>query len=206
MVGPLVILAVLSVVGGFVGVPAAMGGSNHFEHFLEPVIAHVQPHGAAAAHAPATADSHAAVPAAASESHASASPAAKAEEHHDTTTELALAVFSILLGLIGIGIGYAVFSKNPLKPMPKLLEDKYRIDELYDEVVVHPIETLSREGLWKIVDVKIIDGFVNGAARLFGGISGILRYSQTGFARNYAAVILVGAIVVIGYFAYIALR
>ena len=203
MVAPLVILAVLSVVGGFVGVPAAMGGSNHFEHFLEPVIAHVQPHGAAA-HAPAVADSHGAAPAVASEN--SAAPVAKVEEHHDTTTELALAGFSILLGLIGIGIGFAVFSKNPLKPMPKLLEDKYRIDELYDAAVVHPIETISREGLWKVVDVKIIDGFVNGAAKLFGGLSGVLRYTQTGYARNYAAVILVGAIIVIGYFGYIALR
>ena len=113
---------------------------------------------------------------------------------------------SVLLGLLGIGIGFAVFGKKPLTQMPKLLEDKYKVDELYDEVVVHPIETISREGLWKIVDVKIIDGFVNGAAKLFGGISGVLRYTQTGFARSYAAVILVGAIAIIGYFGYIALR
>lgn len=193
MVAPLVILAVLSAVGGFVGVPAAMGGSNHFEHFLEPVIAHAQPHGAAAGHGAATAEQ-------------AAVPAVKAEEHHDTSTELALAGFSILLGLIGIAVGFAVFGKNPLKKMPKILEDKYKVDELYDEVVVTPIETLSREGLWKVIDVKIIDGAVNGTARLFGSLSGILRYTQTGFARNYAAVILVGAIVVIGYFGYIALR
>lgn len=204
MVAPLVILAVLSLVGGFVGVPAAMGGSNHFEHFLEPVIAHVQPHGAEASHAPATVENHGIASAQAAAN--VATPAAKAEEHHDTTTELALAGFSVLLGLIGIGIGFAVFGKKPLTPMPKILEDKYKVDELYDEVVVNPIETISREGLWKIVDVKLIDGFVNGAARLFGGISGILRYTQTGFARNYAAVILVGAIIVIGYFGYIALR
>ncbi|MFN0112716.1 MAG: NADH-quinone oxidoreductase subunit L [Blastocatellia bacterium] len=200
MVGPLVVLAVLSLVGGWVGIPAAMGGSNHFEHFLEPVIAHLQPHGETA-HAPATADSHAVATVA-----SVSAPAVKAEEHHDTTTELALTGLSVLLGLLGIGIGFAVFGKNPLKSMPKLLEDKYRIDELYDEAVVHPIETVSREGLWKIVDVKIIDGFVNGTARLFGGISGILRYTQTGFARSYAAVILVGAVVIIGYFGYIALR
>ncbi|MEK7834251.1 MAG: proton-conducting transporter membrane subunit, partial [Acidobacteriota bacterium] len=201
MVGPLVVLAVLSLVGGWVGIPAAMGGSNHFEHFLEPVIAHVQPHGEAAAHAPATADSHAVTTVA-----SVGAPAVKAEEHHDTTTELALTGLSVLLGLLGIGIGFAVFGKKPLTQMPKLLEDKYNIDELYDEAVVHPIETLSREGLWKVVDVKLIDGFVNGSARLFGGISGILRYTQTGSARNYAAVILVGAVVVIGYFGYIALR
>ena len=204
MVGPLVVLAVLSLVGGWVGWPAALGGANHFEHFLEPVIAHVQPHGEGAhaatgseAHGTPAAEGHAATPAA---------PAAKAEEHHDTSTELALTGLSVLLGLLGIGIGFAVFGKKPLTQMPKILEDKYKVDELYDEVVVHPIETLSREGLWKIVDVKLIDGFVNGAARLFGGISGILRYTQTGFARSYAAVILVGAIAIIGYFGYVALR
>jgi NADH-quinone oxidoreductase subunit L len=50
------------------------------------------------------------------------------------------------------------------------------------------------------VDVKIIDGLVNGVARLFAALAGALRYTQTGFARNYAAVILLGAIIVIGYF------
>ena len=208
MVAPLVVLAVLSAVGGFVGVPAALGGANQFEHFLEPVIAHVQSHGEAAAHAATGSEAHG-TPAA---EHAEAAPvkadthAAKVEEPHDTSTELALTGLSVLLGLLGIGIGFVVFGKKPLTHMPKILEDKYRIDELYETTVVHPIETLSREGLWKVVDVKLIDGFVNGAARLFGGVSGILRYTQTGYARNYAAVILVGAIAIIGYFGYIALR
>ena len=201
MVAPLIVLAVLSAVGGFVGVPAVLGGSNHFEHFLEPAIAHVQPHGATEAHSPATGEGHGA---AASEQPAAA--AAATEEHHDTTTELGLTGLSVLLGLIGIGIGFAVFGKNPLKQMPRILEDKYKVDELYDEVIVTPIETVSREGLWKVVDVKIIDGFVNGVAKMFGALAGVLRYTQTGFARNYAAVILIGAIVVIGYFGYIALR
>jgi NADH-quinone oxidoreductase subunit L len=48
--------------------------------------------------------------------------------------------------------------------------------------------------------VKIIDGFVNGVARMFAALAGALRRTQTGFARNYAAVILLGAIIVIGYF------
>lgn len=209
MVGPLVVLAVLSLVGGWVGIPAAMGGSNHFEHFLEPVIAHVQPHGEAAAHVESGSEAHG-TPAATERAEAAPAKAethaAKSEEQHDTSTELALTGLSVFLGLLGIGIGFAVFGKKPLTRMPKILEDKYNIDELYDEAVVHPIETLSREGLWKIVDVKIIDGVVNGTARLFGGISGVLRYTQTGYARNYAAVILIGAVVVIGYFGYIALK
>ncbi len=179
MTAPLVILAVLSVAGGWVGIPAAMGGSNHFEHFLEPAIAHV---GAAPTEVAA------AVP-------------AKAEEHHDTTTELALTGLSVLLGFLGIGIGWAIFKKTPLKPMPTLLENKWYVDELYDATLINPIENTSRSFLWKIVDVKLIDGFVNGVADSFRALAGILRMTQTGFARGYAAVILMGAIVVIGYFA-----
>jgi NADH-quinone oxidoreductase subunit L len=205
---PLAVLAVLSFIGGWVGVPAALGGSNHFEHFLEHTIAEAQPFGQAvtASHREvAAAEGRGAatretVPV--SETHA----AAKSEEPHDTKTELSLTGLSIVLGLLGIGIGYAVFSRNPLRRMPKLLEEKYYVDEIYEASVIQPIEHLSRDGLWKVVDVKIIDGFVNGVARLFGGISGILRYTQTGFARSYAAIILLGAIIVIGYFGYIALR
>ncbi|HEX9001614.1 MAG TPA: NADH-quinone oxidoreductase subunit L [Blastocatellia bacterium] len=197
---PLIILAVLSIGGGYVGVPAILGGANHFEHFLEPVIAHVGGGHAAT-------ESHAAAGSESTRTESTASPApAKAEEHHDTGTEWALMILSVALGLVGIGIGFAVFSRKPLTHMPSLLENKYYVDELYDASVVEPLEHTSRSFLWKVVDVKLIDGFVNGVAKVFGGLAGVLRYTQTGFARGYAAVILVGAIVVIGYFGYIALK
>jgi hypothetical protein len=57
-----------------------------------------------------------------------------------------------------------------------------------------------------VVDVKIIDGFVNWIAQRIAGLADILRYTQNGFTRNYAAVILIGAIVVIGYFGFLAMR
>jgi NADH-quinone oxidoreductase subunit L len=90
--------------------------------------------------------------------------------------------------------------------MPKLLEDKYYVDELYESAVIQPLEHTSRDLLWRFVDVRIIDGFVNGVARAFSGLSGILRYAQSGSARNYAAVILIGAIIIIGYFGFLAAR
>jgi NADH-quinone oxidoreductase subunit L len=200
MTVPLIILAMLSIVGGYVGVPAALGGSNHFEHFLEPAVAKFEP--ASAAHAGASttdliaqAEPHGAAPA--PESHAA--PASH-EGGHDVGTEQMFTAISSVLALLGLGFGLAFFKRNPLWRAPKLLEDKYRVDEFYDATVVGPLENLSRDGLWKIVDVKIIDGIVNGVARLFAALAGALRYTQTGFARNYAAVILVGAIIVIGYF------
>ncbi len=209
---PLIILAMLSIAGGYVGVPASLGGSNHFEHFLEPTISKVEPPTAAhtgPARITAQTESHAATPA--PEPHgaapgAQASQLAAHEGGHDVGTERMFTLISSVVAILGLIFGLLFFSRNPLWRAPKLLEDKYRIDELYDATVVEPIEGLSREGLWKFVDVKIIDGFVNGVARVFAGLAGILRYTQTGFARNYAAVILVGAIIVIGYFGFVALR
>jgi NADH-quinone oxidoreductase subunit L len=204
MTVPLIILAMLSMVGGYVGVPAAMsmGRPNYFEEFLKPAVASVKP--ATAAHAGAAptdlmaqSEPHGAVPGA--ETHGVAAEASH-ESGHDTETELLFTAISSVLALLGLGFGLVFFKRNPLWRAPKLLEDKYRVDEFYDATVVGPIENLSRDGLWKIVDVKIIDGIVNGVARLFAALAGALRYTQTGFARNYAAVILVGAIIVIGYF------
>jgi NADH-quinone oxidoreductase subunit L len=213
---PLAILAVLSLAGGWVGIPAALGGSNHFEEFLHPVIAQAGAEHHAGVAAPGAVESgllsqHGAEPATAPKpaEHApatSAGHAAAAEEHHDTKTELMFTLISVLLGFAGIGIGYGVFKGDPLKQMPSILENKYYVDELYEASLINPIEQTSRHVLWKIVDVKIIDGFVNWVARGFAGLADSLRYTQTGFARSYAAVILLGAIVIIGYFGYIAMQ
>ncbi len=190
---PLIILAFLSVVGGYVGVSPALSelvgvhAENKFEHFLEPAIAKVEP--ATATQAPESQGAS-----------NTAVPQATHEGGHDVETEQLFTFISVAAALLGLAFGLWFFKRNPLWRAPKLLEDKYRVDEFYDATVVEPIEELSRDGLWKFVDVRIIDGFVNGVARLFANLAGVLRYTQTGFARNYAAVILLGAIVVIGYF------
>ena len=85
--------------------------------------------------------------------------------------------------------------------MPSILENKYYVDEIYDAAVISPIEKGSRGLLWKIVDVRIIDGAVNGVASVFGELAEFLRLSQTGSTRGYAAAILVGAIALLGFFA-----
>jgi len=202
MTAPLIILAMLSIVGGYVGVPAALGGSNHFEHFLEPAIAKIEP--ATVTHTGAAqTGSHGTTPAAAAHGVVASAQSSREDGHeggHDVGTERMFTVISSVAAVLGLAFGIWFFSRKPLWRAPKLLEDKYRVDEFYDETVVEPIENLSRYGLWKVVDVKIIDGFVNGVARLFAELAGVLRYTQTGFARNYAAVILFGAIIVIGYF------
>ena len=181
---PLIVLAIAAAVGGYVGVPNGLGhlvgieNSNMVEHFLEPSVAHVGSHGAAAGHG-----AEAAAPVA-----------------HDATLELGLTAFSILLALGGIAVGFWIFRKNPLLKLPKILEEKWRVDELYEATIIHPIRKLSESILWKAVDVRSIDGLVNAVADGIRGLGGTMRYLQSGLTRSYVAVILLGAACLVGYF------
>ena len=116
--------------------------------------------------------------------------------------ERILTVVSVLIALIGIGIGWTIFRKRPLLQMPRLLENKYYVDDIYDAAIIHPIEVGAREGLWKIFDIGVIDGFLHGLGRAVTEAGRLIRHMQGGFVRAYAAIILLGALAVIGYFAY----
>ncbi|MFN2414656.1 MAG: hypothetical protein ABR603_05900, partial [Pyrinomonadaceae bacterium] len=109
---------------------------------------------------------------------------------------------SIAVGLLGIGLGWVVFRRRPLYEMPRLLENKYYVDELYDRTLIGPIKEGSRGLLWRFFDVGVIDGLVNGLGRGTAALGGLLRYLQPGFVRSYAAIILLGALAVVGYFAW----
>jgi NADH-quinone oxidoreductase subunit L len=122
--------------------------------------------------------------------------------HHDFTTERIFTVISVVVALIGLFLGWQMFTSQPLRRMPRLLENKYYVDEIYDAAIINPILGTSRNFLWRILDVKIIDGAINGIAHLFGETGSAMRFLQTGFARSYAAIMLVGAIVLILYFTF----
>ncbi len=97
-------------------------------------------------------------------------PAAeRAHSAEEVSQERLFSGISVLIALAGIGVGWAVFRKRPLLEMPRLLENKYYVDEVYDAAIINPIKVGSREGLWKIFDVGVIDGIVNGLGR---GIDG----------------------------------
>ena len=113
---------------------------------------------------------------------------------------------SVLLALLGIAIGWFVFNPQPLRKLPMILVDKWRVDELYNGYIVDPITTLSREGFWKGFDLGFIDGVVNGAGYFTIAMGSVLRRIQVGFIRSYAAIILLGALVVLGYFIYFGYR
>jgi len=208
MTVPLVALAILSTVGGLVGIPYAVssffgaGDINVFHKVLAPVIVEVgKPHAIAPA-GELAADAHTTTPSTA------AAPAHAEAEHdpHEISLERTLAVVSVILALFGIGIGWIVFSKAPLKELPKILQDKWRIDELYNGYFVDPLTKLSREGLWKGFDVGFIDGIVNGIGHFMTEAGNAVRSLQVGFVRSYAAIIFFGAVAVIGYFIYYGLK
>jgi NADH-quinone oxidoreductase subunit L len=82
----------------------------------------------------------------------------------------------------------------------RLLLHKYYVDELYDAAIVRPIHAVSREGLWRGFDVKVIDGAVNGAGALVDAGAWTLRRVQTGSVRAYAGSILFGVVLILGYY------
>jgi NADH-quinone oxidoreductase subunit L len=117
-----------------------------------------------------------------------------------------LAGVSVLIGLLGIGVGWYLFKNRPLLQMPRLLENKYYVDEIYDAALIRPIESGSREGLWKIFDVGVIDGLLHSIGEAVTEAGRLARYLQAGFVRGYAAIILLGALILIGLFAYLGFQ
>ena len=213
MTAPLIVLAVLSTVGGFIGVPYALSSLatdkniNVIEHTLEPVVASVPSTGG---------QESAATPAENLNPHqeTDSSPAlhpltesagtAVHESHspEEISAERLLALVSIGIAVAGIVIGLFVFRQRPLLQMPRLLENKYYVDEIYDATLIHPIETFSREGLWKIFDVGVIDGILHSLGEVITEAGRLARNLQGGLLRGYAAIILFGALVLIGVFTY----
>src|SRR5690606_5598451 len=117
-----------------------------------------------------------------------------------------LALLSVVLAALGIAIGWFVFQKDPLRRMPKILEQKWRLDEFYNGYIVDPITNLSRTALWRGFDLGFIDGIVNGIGSFVKETGNAVRGIQVGFVRSYAAIVILGALAVIGYFIYYGIR
>ncbi|MGH8015871.1 MAG: NADH-quinone oxidoreductase subunit L, partial [Candidatus Zixiibacteriota bacterium] len=182
MTVPLVILAVLSVAGGWIGLPHIFGVTNFFEEWLAPVMAHESGHLQL-------------------ESPMLTSAAANG------TTELMLMLITLAVVGVAIIIAYRIYRRRPeiadslatkLSGIYKLLLNKYYIDELYGAVIVRPIVYFS-VFLWKIMDVVLIDGLINGLANLYAGISESLRAYQSGRIRTYASAFALGVAILIAY-------
>ncbi len=198
---PLAILAALSVIGGWIGIPHALGGHNYFEQWLRPVIVNL--------------------------GRGAEQGAEAVSAHADTTLELGLMGLSVLVALGGIFLARFIYLKRPsiaenatraLGGLPyRLSFNKYFVDEFYNNVF--PVgATLRLTHLLMGVDARGIDGLPNGSARLaqvmssvsnffdkyvvdllvnaqgwfVRGGSVVLRSVQTGFVQNYALLMVLG--------------
>ncbi|HEY2460614.1 MAG TPA: NADH-quinone oxidoreductase subunit L [Candidatus Acidoferrum sp.] len=176
MLIPLGILAVLSIIGGWLAAPAFWGSPDYFAKFLEPVFA--QPT-------------------------AGESGAAEAAVH---ALETPLAIVAVITALIGLFIAWWLYAKSPkqpdnlaksMRPAYNTLLNKYYVDELYAAVIIKPLVWLSRVVLWQTVDVRGIDGAVNGIARGATDVGDGSRHTQSGNTRSYAVWVVIGALIVI---------
>ncbi len=200
MAAALLILAVGSVVAGYVGVPhAVFGGSNRIESFLESSFhpAGEAGHGEAAHALPVA------------EATPNSEPAAAEHAAGDTSTEATLMAVSSAIALLGIGIAAYFFLMNRaladsvarnFSAVYRTLLNKYWVDELYDAAVVQPLKWASDHVLWKVIDVWIIDGIVNGVGVFTRGAAALIRMTQTGSIRTYAASLVLGVVLVLGYY------
>jgi len=228
MTYPLMALAVGAVLAGFVGVPAALGGNNANEHFLEPSFTApaaaepgVRPEGAAARPEGATAAAEGEPP---------------GEQEASRGVELGLMAFSVLIAAVGIGLAWTFYVTKPeisvqlaerLAGAHRLLSNKYYVDELYNATVISGTWKSAR-GLWT-VDRNVVDGAVNGAGRLtiisswLSGLtdkrvvdglvnlvgltvqegSHVFRRLQTGLVQNYAMLMLFGVFAFVGLYLFV---
>jgi NADH-quinone oxidoreductase subunit L len=175
MLGPLVALAVLSVIGGWVAAPALWGGPDYFASFLTPVFG----------------------------SHEGAEVLSEAAAHSLELTLAVVAVVAALIGL-GVAYWLylkrpekADGLAKSLKGVHTILLNKYYVDELYAATIVKPLLWISTNVLWKTADVVAIDGAVNGIAHGAMGIGDRVRRTQSGNTRSYAVWVVIGALVVI---------
>ncbi|MEX1274651.1 MAG: NADH-quinone oxidoreductase subunit L [Bacteroidota bacterium] len=174
MTVPLIVLAFLSVVGGFIGVPESLMGGNAVEHWLEPIFA---PAMAALRETP---------------HHGGAT------EYILMLLSVGIAVAGIVLARTVYlkREDLAEAWRSRYARMYKVLWNKYYVDEAYDALFVRPTVKASESILWKGVDVSIIDWLVNASAKGIAWLGSKIRLVQTGFAQLYATV-FVGGIVVI---------
>jgi NADH-quinone oxidoreductase subunit L len=207
MTVPLMILAGLSLIGGWIGWPSALGGENRFERFLEPILTGVL----------------------------SETGAVKIV-HHALAKEILLMLASLAVAFAGIWLAYELYSSCRVSPelvarkFPKfyqLLLHKYYVDEIYDAALVERTKDLgtllgrldanvidgvgvngagwlarfiSTLSMWW--DKWIIDGLLNFTAKFTQLLSFPVRYLQTGLFSSYAMLILVGLVVLLAYYGH----
>jgi len=174
MLFPLVILAILSVIGGWVGIPIAFGGHNEVEHFLEPVFAV-----------------------------GVVGTATNVASHGLELGLAAISVFTAALGFYVAYVFYykkpgtatAFAKKSPA--LYRLVENKFYIDEIYSAVIVTPLLLFTRIFLGGLIDSVLVNGSAKAAGATTRGLSTLTSRIQSGNIRSYAGWLALGAAAVL---------
>jgi len=168
---PLVILAILSTIGGFIGFPKVMGGENFLQKFLTPVLGE---HTIAAEEMP----------------------------HSTEWLMMGISTAAVVVMIIAAYVVYIGKKTVPvregenLSPLHNLIYNKYYIDELYNAVIVKPFYWLS-DTFYRFLEIKGIDGFVNGWGKGLSRGSQGLRLIQSGSLSYYMFLMVIGIIVIL---------
>lgn len=175
---PLITLAILSAIGGFIGLPHYLGLPNYLEEFLHPVF------------------------------EGAMTKLSLAGVHNTSLTiEIILVIIAVIVAIAAIIYAFRKYLKlNEFKEnvgFAKVLENKYYVDEAYDKVILNPVYQTSDKLLWKIIDVKVIDGFINGFANYFQRLSFTWRKLQTGVIQDYTAITIAGIAVIILFLIFV---
>ncbi|UOQ97396.1 NADH-quinone oxidoreductase subunit L [Hymenobacter sp. 5317J-9] len=177
MTFPLIILAVLAAVGGFMGAPMFTGGHHYLAEYLAPIFTYSQ---------------------------RLMPEAFTAEPDHNT--ELMLIGLSVAAGVLGIVLAYVMYVARGTRPAEdeshrsapeSLVYHKYYIDELYNALFTRPVMWLST-GLYKFVENGIIDPVVGFFGRAVNGGGALLRYVQTGAVETYLILMVIGIVLILG--------
>lgn len=193
MTFPLIVLAVLSAFGGFLGVPEALGGwfsehPNLLHSYLTPIFQNAE----------------------------KVLDYAGAHGHHSHALEIALMFVSVGIAVLAIWKARAYYKldnnwttpRKLVQSMPgiyKMLLNKYRLDEFYFGFFVDGALVTARDFLWKVFDVKVVDGIVNGTAKATMELSNVAKRLQSGFIQNYALMMGLGVVAIIAAFIYYSL-
>ena len=178
MLGPLVILGVLALAGGWIGIPKALGGGDQFAHFLEPVVS------------------------------AASTPASDNENQERLFSVLSVVMGLIGWFVADLFYrrkpGMADRLVERASGVYHVLVNKYWIDQIYNDLIVTPLLFLSRYLLWGAVDRGVITGGGALAAGSMRGLGALVQRVQSGNIRSYAGWLAVGAaaLILITYFGF----
>ena len=116
-----------------------------------------------------------------------------------------VALLSVIAGAVGIGAAWVNYRRpredwerweHGIQPAWGWWEQAYNVDAFYGEIIVAPGKRVAELAAFSI-DIPIIDGAVNGVARLVRGVGDWIRPLQTGYVRNYGALLLTGAVAIV---------